>query len=46
MIINITVPMFLVRAYWFLNDKCDDCGGELEQHINGKYYCKNCDKLN
>jgi hypothetical protein len=34
------------KIVWFLQDKCDDCGGNLSEHINGKFYCDDCDKLN
>lgn len=38
--------MWLKKLWWFLNDWCSECGGELEEKINGKYYCKDCDAKN
>lgn len=44
--ISIPVPMFLVKAWWFFNDQCGECGGHVSEHINGHYYCDDCDTKN
>jgi hypothetical protein len=36
----------LRRLWWYLNDKCTKDGGELEEHINGHYYCRKCGEKN
>lgn len=46
MVISIPIPKFMVDFWWFLNDRCSACGGEVEEKINGKYYCKECDTKN
>lgn len=35
--------LFLKQIWWLINERHTQCGGELVQHINGKYYCKECD---
>jgi ribosomal protein S27AE len=40
--INIEIPQGIRKFFWFLNEKCMRCGGALESHINGKYYCDAC----
>lgn len=36
----------LLKFYWFFTDKCTECGGDIEEHINGKFYCNVCGAKN
>lgn len=42
--IEIRIPDWLVRFWWTLNDRCDECGGELLVWSWNKAYCKKCHK--
>lgn len=44
MVIEIPIPNWITKTIWFLQGRCDNCGGEMEEHINGKWYCKDCGK--
>lgn len=37
---------FFKQIFWILNDKCSSCGGDIDIHINGKWYCDDCGKRN
>lgn len=32
----------LKQIVWLFNNRCQECGGELEGHINGKDECLSC----
>lgn len=36
----------LQTVWWFMNDRCYKCGGEVKERINGKHYCMDCGSIN
>lgn len=34
------------KVVWFVVGNCTECGGNVSEHINGKYYCDDCDAQN
>lgn len=42
--INVPIPNWITKLIWFLQDRCEYCGGTKSEHINGKWHCDECGK--
>ena len=42
----VEIQLFLIDFWRLINGRCESCGGEVGECINGRFYCLDCGKEN